>query len=424
MLKLAKVYLWLLWVVPTLVFLGVPSSFSLVIFSIPIVFAALKINIVATVLPVWAIVFFVLLTALSSFFGDVPLANVLISYSLIFQFAFGFALVASLTLDQFRLLLRHLNFLCYLQVSVAMVQVFVWKRPGDSINGTMLGDAHGTNILTFLLFLTLLLNWEFRNISLKKMVLALPVCIFIGYKADAKIVLLSSAIFVLFLSMIKILAKRIPLSTKLTALFSVITLTVLVMASGIPQYARSHWSSEISSALSSKSLILEEVLGTRTSYGLENSILIGAGPTQTVSRSAIIAESIYPKTESNSSLEVRRPKYYSQFIQTTGKFNVGPISSIAQPLSSIVGLVADYGIFGSLTLIILYFFPVLRRIHHSSVGRKTIPLLLCIFLVPLSYFNTFLEFPQAVFPFVIALHGLTFSKSNVGRKITVSNLVA
>ena len=152
--------------------------------------------------------------------------------------------------------------------------------------------------------------------------------------------------------------------------------------------------------------------------------MIGAGPTQTVSRSAIIAESIYPKTESNSSLEVRRPKYYSQFIQTTGKFNVGPISSIAQPLSSIVGLVADYGIFGSLTLIILYFFPVLRRIHHSSVGRKTIPLLLCIFLVPLSYFNTFLEFPQAVFPFVIALHGLTFSKSNVGRKITISNLVA
>ena len=92
MLKLAKVYLWLLWVVPTLVFLGVPSSFSLVIFYIPIVFAALKVNIVATILPVWAIVFFVLLTALSSFFGDVPLANVLISYSLILQFAFGFAL--------------------------------------------------------------------------------------------------------------------------------------------------------------------------------------------------------------------------------------------------------------------------------------------------------------------------------------------
>jgi len=80
-LKLAKVYLWLLWIVPTLIFLGVPSSFSLVIFSIPIVFGVLKINMIATILPIWAVAFFMLLTALSSFFGDVPIANVLISYS-------------------------------------------------------------------------------------------------------------------------------------------------------------------------------------------------------------------------------------------------------------------------------------------------------------------------------------------------------
>ena len=423
MLKLAKVYLWLLWIVPTLIFLGVPSSFSLVIFSIPIVFGVLKINMIATILPIWAVAFFMLLTALSSFFGDVPIANVLISYSLILQFAFGFALVTNLTFDQFRSLLRQLNYLCYFQTSIAIVQIFVWKRPGDSINGSMLGDPHGTNILTFLLFVTLLLNWEFKNLSAKKMALALTVCIFIGIKADAKIVLLSSAIFALLLSVTKVIAKGISLSTKLTALFSAITMTVLVMASGIPQYARIHWSSEINSALSSKSLILEEVSSSRTSYGLENSILIGAGPTQTVSRSAIIAESIYPKTQSLFTLEVRQPRYYSQFIQTTGKFNVGPISSVAQPLSSIVGLIADYGILGSLVLIFLYFIPVLKRIHRSSVGRKTIPLLLCLFLVPLSYFNTFLEFPQAVFPFVIALQGMTFSKKNVTKKIAISNHV-
>lgn len=410
MLKLTKIYLWLLWIVPTLIFFGLPSSFSLVIFYIPLFFGLIKIDVIAKKLPIWALVFFTLLTFLSSFFGDVPLVNILISYGLILQFSFGFAIVSAITYEQFQLLLQQLNYLCYFQVSIVTIQVFVWKRPGDSINGSMLGDPHGTNILTFLLFLTLLLNWQLRNLSLKKLIFCLFICTFVGIKADAKVVLLSSFIFALSFSVTKIMSKRIKLSTKLTSLFIAIILILLVMASGIPQYARLHWSSEIDSAVSSKSLILKEVLSPKTSYGLENSILIGAGPTQTVSRSAIIAESTYSKTRSFSALEVSRPKYYSEFIQTTGRFDAGPISSIAQPLSSIIGLIADYGILGFLTLIFLYFFQVLQAIHHSSVGRKIIPILLFLFLVPLSFFNTFLEFPQAVFPFVIALHGLTFSK--------------
>lgn len=416
MLKLAKIYLWLLWLVPTLIFLGLPSSFSLIVFSIPLVVGAFNMKKIAEVLPFWAVIFFVILTSLSGYFGEVPLANILISYSLILQLPFGFAIVSNLDLNQYQSLMRHLNYLCFFQVCISLTQIFIWKRPGDSINGSMLGDPHGTNILLFLLLLTLLLNWELKKISKRNLALFLILCIGIGIKADAKIVLLTAVIFALLMSGTKIFAKKINLSKKITALFLTIILLLVIMLSGIPQYARTHWISEINSAFSSKNLILKEVMSSRSSYGLENSILIGAGPTQTVSRSAIIAESTHSNSNSSSPLDVGRPKYYSKYIQTTGKFNVGPISSVAQPLSSTVGLFADYGTIGFLIFIFLYFFPILKRIKRNSVGRRTNFLLLCLFLFPLSYFNTFLEFPQAVFPFVIALHGMNFNKWRIKRE--------
>jgi hypothetical protein len=158
---------------------------------------------------------------------------------------------------------------------------------------------------------------------------------------------------------------------------------------------------------------VSEIFDPLSPFGLQNSFWIGAGPSQTVSRSAIIAESIHSNSTSLSPLDVRQPKYYAQFVQTTGKFNVGPISSIAQPLSSLIGLLGDYGVFGLIFFLIIYFIPLIKLNKKSSIGNLSLTILFLLFLVPLSYFNTFLEFPQAVFPFAILLKGISYHRKNL-----------
>lgn len=344
---------------------------------------------------------------ISTIHSGVSYANVIIFLSLVLQLPLAFIMLFNLNTRDFHSLIRTLNYVCLLQIVLALVQIFLWRRSGDSINGSMLGDKHGTHIMPFMLYVSLLLNWKLEIIS-KRLLSSLFILIsFIAIKADAKLVLFAVAIFLIIVTIKNLFSAKSSLAIKGTAAFSIVTTILLLIGSSIPNYIQTRWGYETENAFGSKSIILQEYFSSNSTYGLETSVLVGAGPTQTVSRSAVIAQATSSNTPAYTALSVSQPKFYSEYIQTTGRFNIGPISSLMQPVSSIVGILGDIGILGSIILIFFVFWPLTKLFSKSKRNKMIILSLLILFLIPLSYFNTFLEFPQAVFPLVITLVGLS-----------------
>ena len=396
-----------MWLVPTLVYLGAPSAISLAFFLIPLLTSVVRFNRTLEVFPLWSLIICFGTIAISTIHSNVSLANVLIFSGLVLQLPFGFIMLTKIDKNEYLSLVKTLNAVCLLQIVLALIQIFFWRRPGDSVNGSMLGDYHGTHIMPFVIFITVLLNWILGTISVKFLTAALFLTSFIAYRADAKLVLLGVFLFIIITALTVLFSTKTSSSTKGIAVFIFVVGNFLVIGSNFPSYAQDRWGYEIGNAFESKNIILNEYFDTTSEFGLNTSILVGAGPTQTVSRSAIIAQATSGKTLANSPLTVSQPRFYASYTQTTGKFNIGPISSISQPISSLVGILGDIGILGSVSLGILILWPIKSLLKKSSRNSSTIYLLIALFLMPLSFFNTFLEFPQAVFPLVIVLVGLS-----------------
>ena len=411
MLNFSVLYLWLLWLTPSAIYFGAPSSLSLAIFFIPVFLSILKFNQITRSFYFLQVILFVGTIGISTVNSNVSIANLLIFISLSMQFPLGLFLLSFLSAKDVYRLVRHLNFLCVVQVLFALLEVFIWKRPGDSVNGTMLGDYHGTHIMPFILFITLLVNWKVNGLDSKILFFFLTITIYISIKADAKLVLLAVVIYSILVSTLKFLKVRENISFKLGAVPVFIVLFFALMNSGFVDYTNQRWSYEIANSFSSKNKILSQYFNASSDYRIQNSILVGAGPTQTVSRSAIIAQAQSRITNKPSLLEVSKPRYYANFIETTGKFNIGPISSISQPISSIVGILGDLGILGAFLFFTILIGSMLKSIRTSSHAAHIFAIFF-VYLMPLSYFNTFLEFPQATFPLVIAIKALTLIPRN------------
>jgi hypothetical protein len=316
----------------------------------------------------------------------------LIFSGLVLQLPLGFLLVRDLNKVTFLSLVKSLNILCILQICIALVQIFIWRRPGDSVNGSMLGDYHGTHIMPFVVFITILLNWNLGLLSKKILIVSLSLTTFIAYKSDAKLVIFAIFIFIVATSIFVLSSSRTSVATKGISIFVFVISLFSVLGSNFPGYAQQRWGYEIGNAFESKNIIVGEYLDSTSEFGLETSILVGAGPAQTVSRSAIIAQAKSSQTIASSPLTVSQPRFYASFTQTTGKFNIGPISSISQPISSVVGILGDIGILGFIALGALVLWPVKYLLKRSKHNHLTICLLLTLFILPLSYFNTFIEF--------------------------------
>jgi len=406
MLNLSILYLWLLWLTPAAIYFGAPSGLSLAIFFLPVLVCILKFNQITRSIFFLQLIFFAGVIIISSVNSNVSIANILIFLSLTLQFPLGLFLTSFLSAEDVIRLVRHLNFVCAVQVVFALIEIFIWQRPGDSINGTMFGDYHGTHIMPFILFIALLVNWKKRNLNIKILIFYLAISIYISIKADAKLVLLAIALYGLLVFSFKVVRTGENTLFKLGAIPVFVILFFVLINSGIIDYANQRWSYEIANSLSSKNKILNQYFDASSDYRIENSILVGAGPTQTVSRSAIIAQSQSRITNQPSLLEVSRPKYYAKFIETTGKFNIGPISSISQPISSIVGILGDIGILGAFLFFAILIVSLFKSIGHANLAAEIFAIFV-VYLIPLSYFNTFLEFPQATFPLVIAIRALS-----------------
>ena len=377
----------------------------------PIILSVLKFNQLIRFIPIWAFFFLVSTITISSINSNVSFANTVIFLSLVLQLPLCFFMIGSLKSHEFLQLVKHLNLVCGLQIFIAIIQIFIWKRPGDSVNGSMLGDYHGTHIMPFMIYMAILLNWRLTLISKFPLLIIFVLNTFIAIKADAKLVLIAVVIFLMISSIGIFFSSDASISFKFFAIFSIPILITAVISSGFIQYSKIHWGYELGNAFKSKNIILEEYFNPISSYRLENSILTGAGPTQTVSRSAIIAQANADGAVGSSPLTASIPKYYSSYTQTTGKFNIGPISSISQPISSIVGVLGDIGVIGCISFSVMTISSIRTALRNGRHRKKLITLLIAIFLMPLSYFNTFLEFPQAVFPFVIAVFGFSREES-------------
>jgi hypothetical protein len=409
--RVAKIYLWCLWLVPTLIFLGAPRAILILVFFIPIIQATISYSKTFEILPIYAVLAFAVAIILSSLHSNISLANTLIFISLFFQFPFVISVLQGIPYEDFLVLFWHLYLICRLQVLIALIQIFFWKRPGDSINGTMLGDFHGTHIMPFMLFTFILVGSKLHLLSRSRSFVYLVISLFIAYKADAKLIILVVIAYFAIGLISHLLSRKSSISLKIVSFFMLSITGLLLFASSIPAYFDGRWGYEIGNAFQSKNIILTDYFDSRSHYGLENSIFVGAGPTQTVSRSAIIAQAQSSLSLAQSPLRASRPKFYSEFTQTTGKFNIGPISSIAQPISSIVGLLGDVGILGLVSYFALILYSCASIIKRKCVHLKDIVTIITLFFVPLSYFNTFIEYPQAVFPLIIAIYGLSFPKT-------------
>jgi hypothetical protein len=416
MLRATKIYLLSLWFVPTLIYFGLPSLFSLAIFLFPLVYSLFNINKLIKYVPLWSVFLIAAVVFFSSLRMDIAFANILIFSSLILQLPLSLFIVKQMNHLELISLVKLQNIICVIQICIALVQIFLWIRPGDSVNGSMLGDYHGTNLVPFLIFITILLNLHLGWIKRSQVFATSFIAVFIAIKSDAKLVLISVFLYILVVSLVRIFSGRTQFGIKLGSIFTIILIIIALIGTNFTSYVQGRWGYELGKAFSSKSLILEEFTSPGSEYSQVTSLVVGAGPAQTVSRSAIISDKLSAESTRKSALSASKPMFFDSYTQTTGKFNIGPLSSISQPISSVVGILGELGIVGSLAFIAMVIRPLKLLFLLEKHHYKHAFLLLTLFIFPLSYFNTFVEFPQAVFPFVIVLAGLALPSHNVSNR--------
>ena len=350
------------------------------------------------------ITLFILLNLLNGYLNNISFANSLISLSLFLQLPIIILLVTQISSIKIGKLVLNLRYLVIVQFFVAIVQIFIWIRPGDSINGTMLGEKHGTHILQFLLYAVLISHIYFNNLTVKKTMIYFIIISLIAYKSDAKIVMIAIIAFFIAVMFKNVLSSNTQITRRLLLSFCLVMIIYIANQFNLSGYITGRWGYELSKSFSSKMIVLRD-FSKDSDYSINNSLLTGAGPTQTVSRGAVIASVQASSSQANTPLTPSYPMYYKTYSQTTGKFSIGGISSIMQPVSSLVGLIGDQGILGTLLWISACLIPLRKAIRQRghSENRFEVYLLFFLFLFPLSFFNTFLEFPEATIVLAITL---------------------
>lgn len=333
---------------------------------------------------------------ISAGFNDVAVTAAILQAALL---ASPFALarmVISVTGDGWTILRKTLVFLVLAQALMMVVQ-FVTMGGVDDMKGTFVGTQYGEHVSSF----TVLVGataYAIRTPRSWKGPAAITVAVLLAYLADSKVAL----VYFLAVGIVYVLFGT-PLSNvrrSMNPLFRVAVgslgavLVWAVYTGALGNIALSGYVEQTTETGGGKVAVTQMIVDPDSRLWAEENMIIGAGPAQTVSRTAgLTVPNASSPIPPGSRLGIAPGEYYSAMEIEASGYGYVASSSFTKAASSLLGILGDLGVIGLLIYFAGYFW-VYRRVAAAG-GSRSWPALAWLLLVIPGFIGEWLEFPPA-----------------------------
>lgn len=317
---------------------------------------------------------------------------------------------------------RTLIFLVAAQVVMMLFQ-FATHAGIDDLKGTFVGTQYGEHVAS----LVVLVGATIYTMSGKrgwKGPAAIGVAMGLAFLADSKVAL----VYFLTVGVLYVLigAPLVRVRSTLRPLWRVfagvagLVLIWAVYTGALGNIALSGYVEQTTQTGGGKVAVTKMIASPESQLWADEDMLIGAGPGQTVSRTAglTVPTSVSPIPPA-SRLGIPPAEYYAAMEVEASGYGYIASSSVTKAASSLLGILGDLGVIG-LALYLVGFFWVARQVAARS-GWRSWPALAWLGLLVPGFVGEWLEFPPATMFLAVATLWLVIARPRETQRMPRRN---
>jgi hypothetical protein len=334
-------------------------------------------------------------TVTSALLNDVPIAAAALEFALLAAPFTFLRLLAAMTTTDASTMRRTLKFLVVAQLVMFTVQLVAYSDI-DSLKGTFAGTQYGAHVSAFIVLVTAAV-YALRHPGSWVAKWAVVGGLVAAYLADSKIAI----VYFLVVGIVYMVwgaglpgLRRLNVVSRWALGAVGLTATWLFYTGSFGNIALSGYVERTTETGGGKIAVINQIGNPESRLWTGENFLIGAGPAQTVSRTAgLTVPNSSQKVAPAASLGIPQSRYYTKFERDAAGRGYIPKSSATNAASSGLGVVGDLGVVGA----VLYgaAFVSVFRWAGRRLGYRSWPALAWLGLLVPGFLGEWLEFPPA-----------------------------